>query len=87
MAALCRGTQAGRYCYTKAMPWLDAVDGFWDRYLAVGRCALDPDHVEHFVGGDRFAVEGDTRRCLWYGAQHCRTLLPRTVLDETWTAL
>lgn len=43
---------------------LELVDGFGDRYLEVGRCAIDAENKEHFVGGDRYALDGETRTCL-----------------------
>lgn len=70
MAALCVGAGAGRFCYIGAMLDLDEVPGFWDRYLEVGRCAIDPDHEEFFIGGDRYSRSGQTRTCLWCGEVH-----------------
>ncbi|WP_199031425.1 hypothetical protein [Ralstonia sp. ASV6] len=43
------------------------VEGFWDRYLKVGRCAIDPEHQEHFLGGDRYLHNGSSQICLWCG--------------------
>jgi hypothetical protein len=85
--ALCKGAKASRVCYVGAMRSLEPVEGFWERYLEVGRCAIDPTHAEHFVHADRFAMNGDTRTCLWCGAKHQRTLVPRIVHDETWAAV
>lgn len=87
ISALCQGAKAGRMCFVGAMGSLELVDGFWDRYLEVGRCAIDPEHQEHFVGGDRYAVDGETRACLWCGAKHLRVMEPRVSYDETWTAV
>lgn len=70
IAVLCNGTKAGAFCFAGAARDLEEVVGFWDRYLQVGRCAIDPDHKEHFIGGDRFVVENDQRECLWCGARH-----------------
>lgn len=34
--------------------------------MAVGRCAIDPDHMMHFVGDDtRWLTDNDHRECLW----------------------
>jgi hypothetical protein len=87
IAALCQGAKADRVCYPGIMDSLEPVEGFWTRYLQVGRCAVDPDHAEHFVSADRFSVSGDVRSCRWCGAKHQRTLVPRIVHDETWTAV
>lgn len=41
---------------------------FWDRYMAVGRCAIDEDHSVGFVDDStRWTQQGDSRRCLWCG--------------------
>lgn len=85
--ALCNGRKALSWCYGNMAPDLEVVEGFWDRYLQVGRCAIDPEHQEHFSGADRFAMKGDIRKCLWCGHQQRQILTPRTVYDETWEAL
>lgn len=84
IAVLCRGAEASAVCNVGLAPSLDLVDGFWDRYLQVGRCAIDPDHQERFSGSDRYHIDGDQRTCLWCGARHQRVLTPRVVLDESW---
>lgn len=66
---------------------LEVVDGFWDRYLEVGRCAIDPGHQEHFSGPERFSIQGNIRTCLWCGCVQHKVVTPRTVLDESWVAL
>jgi hypothetical protein len=85
ISALCHGSKAERaaYPYGKGV---ELVEGFWDRYLEVGRCAIDPDHNENFMA-DRFSMDGDTRTCLWCGAKHERVLTPRTVFDESWKSV
>ncbi|MDH0342019.1 hypothetical protein [Chromobacterium haemolyticum] len=87
IAVLCHGTKAGSFCFAGAAPALEEVTGFWDRYLDVGRCAIDPDHKEHFIGGDRFRIEGDLRECLWCGARHRietqTVMVPKTVTTYT----
>lgn len=85
-AALCQGAEAGRYCYVGAMSSLEELKGFWDDYLKIGRCAIDTEYREHFMG-DRFSMDGDTRTCLWCGATHERVLTPRTVFDESWKSV
>lgn len=83
MSTLCEGGKAGSWCYVNMVPDLELVEGFWDRYLQVGRCAIDPDHHQHFMG-DRYSTKDDVRTCLWCGAQHRRTLVQRVVYDEIW---
>lgn len=84
MAVLCQGIKAGSWCFAGITPDLELVENFWDRYLAVGRCAVDPEHHEHFIGGERFRIDGDVRTCLWCGTTHQRKLTYRTVTDESW---
>lgn len=69
------------------MDSLQLVDGFWIRYLEIGRCAIDADHAEQFSAGDRYTLDGDVRTCLWCGAKHQWTIVPRVVHDETWAVL
>lgn len=86
IAALCHGTKAGSFYYVGMAAMLDEVADFWEQYMQVGRCAIDPDHKEGFMG-DRFTLDGDTRTCLWCGAKHDRVMTPRTVFVESWTTL
>ena len=83
MSVLCTGAKAGSCCYLGTAPDLEEIDGFWDQYLKVGRCAIEPEHQESFMG-ERFQLDGDTRTCRWCGVEHQRFLTPRTVLDESW---
>lgn len=83
-AALSQGNKAPKHAYL-CTEGLQRVDGFWDNYLKIGRCAIDPEHKIHFMG-DRFSMNQDTRTCLWCGATHERVLTPRTVFDETWVS-
>lgn len=88
MSALCEGARAGSYYYSGIAAMLVQDEGFWDRYLQVGRCAIDPGHQVHFQGNRySFAAEAGTRTCLWCGTQHQRVLTPQTILHETWTSL
>ncbi|MBC3871524.1 hypothetical protein [Undibacterium oligocarboniphilum] len=84
MQALSQGDKAQRAAHPCGRG-LERIVGFWDRYLEVGRCAIDPHHQEYFLA-DRFSMDGDTRTCLWCGAKHQRVTTPRivTVFDESW---
>lgn len=63
---LCNGAKAGSWAI--GARGLVEVADFWPRYLAEGRCAIDPEHAVCFVGDDtRWTQEGDTRACLWCG--------------------
>lgn len=85
ISALCQGAKAGSFYYIGMASMLEEVSGFWDQYLKVGRCAIDPSHKEHFQG-NRYSMEGDSRTCIWCGAKHERVMTPRTVFDESWAA-
>lgn len=85
MAVLCQGVKAGSFYYVGMTPMLEEVDGFWDAYLKIGRCAIDPTHQEHFQG-DRFHVHADARDCLWCGHQQRKVVTSRVVHDTTWVS-
>ena len=49
------------------------MDGFWERYQAIGRCAIDPGHTEVFLRDEtrwETAADGESRRCRcrWCGS-------------------
>lgn len=82
---LCNGGKAGRWCYGGFAPDMELLEGFWERYRLVGRCAIDPEHHEGFMG-DRYAVEGDSRSCLWCGHKQNKVVTQRVVYDESWVS-
>lgn len=84
IGVLCHGTKAGSSCLPGAMHSLEEVQGFWVRYLQVGRCAIDPGHEQHFIGGDRFVIENDLRECLWCGVRH-RIITQSVMTPKTMT--
>lgn len=66
MDVLCKGASAetGAYCGDG----FQEVPDFWGRYVANGRCAIDPEHTGWFLDDEtRWQVDGDTRSCLWCG--------------------
>lgn len=64
---LCATGQAGYYPGMKAK----LIPDFWDRYIARGRCYLDPEHNEYYMD-ERWDLKpsGKHRECLWCG--HCQ---------------
>ncbi|WP_204247702.1 hypothetical protein [Acidovorax carolinensis] len=86
LGVLCNGVQE------QAGAWqcIDAVEieGFWDRYMADGRCAIDVLHTMKFKGDDsRWRVQDDRRSCLWCGrAQQVMKRWTETVQRAEWTA-
>jgi hypothetical protein len=68
IAVLCNGKKEESWAFGDLGELVEVPD-FWARYLAVGRCAIDPEHKMHFVGDDtRWRTAGDHRECLWCGA-------------------
>jgi hypothetical protein len=68
LPVLCRGAKATPFSIAIPVDAIEFVPDFWPRYLAVGRCAIDPEHTIGFVGDDtRFVVAGLNRQCNWCG--------------------
>ena len=86
MATLCQGSKADSWCYSGITDDIELVENFWDQYLRVGRCAIDPEHEEHFSGAKRYTEADEERSCLWCGAQHRKEFHRRTVQDVLWVA-
>jgi len=63
---LCMGKRARSWAFTmSSIGPLRIVEGFWDEYERIGRCAIDTDHDMGFCGDDRWNVVGKTRHCMW----------------------
>lgn len=86
MAVLCQGSRENRWAYPGIATDLEWLDDFWDRYLVVGRCAIDPGHEEHFACTNRYSTSGDERACLWCGHRQHRAVTERVVFAETWVS-
>lgn len=63
---LVNGKKAEDFCYVNDMSSLKEVEGFWDAYLADGRCAIDREHEMLFLD-ERWntAADGQSRSCRW----------------------
>lgn len=88
MNVLCYGTKAESCCWVSLRGLVEVAD-FWPRYVAEGRCAIDPEHKASFVGNDgRWTVDGDTRACLWCGkARQALVRWTETVERQQWRDL
>lgn len=86
MSALCNGTKAERGAYPCGTG-AEIVHDFWSTYLKIGRCAIDPEHSESFINGDRYSIMNDVRLCRWCGKKHQKIVTPRTIYDESWVAI
>ena len=65
IAVLCNGKKEDSWAFGNLGELAEVLD-FWARYMAVGRCEIDPEHKMHFVGDDtRWRTTGDHRECLW----------------------
>lgn len=71
---LCVGAAAykERGWYTDLGPGnMTYVADFWERYLQIGRCAIDTVHRQGFIGDEgRYIMASKVRTCTWCGAQH-----------------
>ena len=86
VAVLCGGWR----CHTSARPFsqlgeLVELDGFWLRYVAVGRCAIDSEHRMGFIGDEsRFITDVDQRECAWCGHKQYLRRWTETVHRAQW---
>jgi len=85
---LCVGAKAEITCPIDLGP-LAEVQGFWNRYVEVGRCAIDQDHTMCFIGdGGRWSEAGDgkERQCTWCGYRQRLFTEMVTVERSKWVA-
>lgn len=67
MSILCEGRKAKTFCNIGVRN-PELVADFWSQYAADGRCAIDREHKQWFIGDDtRWKIDGDTRQCVWCG--------------------
>lgn len=87
MHVLTMGGQAITMCYPGGMGGLEHIADFWERYRAVGRCAIDTEHTTNFLGDtNRFVEHGNSRTCQWCGAVQYKTIHTEQVETVTWKA-
>lgn len=87
MQILCNGRKTETFAFGN-LGRLIEVPEFWQRYMEVGRCAIDTQHQMFFVGDDtRWSVAGDVRKCLWCGnATQRRERYTRRTSHERWVS-
>ncbi|MCK1788992.1 hypothetical protein [Pseudomonas violetae] len=69
MQVLCMGPRVIRACFAGDAPALIEVDGFWDSYGRIGRCAIDPLHSVTFRDHEqRFHNVDGQLACKWCSA-------------------
>jgi hypothetical protein len=82
---LCYGRRSECFCFLSLV--LEEIPNFWERYTAIGRCAIDDAHTMSFLGAEnRWKQTGDTRECQWCGAQQHLERWTETVEREAWRA-
>lgn len=85
-SVLCNGTSANkeRGWFINLGPGnMTHIADFWERYLQIGRCAIDTEHRGSFIGDEgRYVMAGDVRTCTWCGAQHLRRIETKTITKE-----
>lgn len=84
IGALCHGAGQERMAHPIAKSLIEFPE-FWDNYLRLGRCAIDPEHQTHFLADpDRYVTTDSGRTCLWCGHQQKKIVKRRIILDESW---
>jgi len=71
---LARGGRASTFACPPGFGFKLVAD-FWRNYERDGRCAIDPDHRQHFQGDDgRYVVssDGTERVCTWCGLRQAK---------------
>lgn len=86
MQVLCHGSRTPTGCYSSLTPTLREVPGFWEQYLRLGRCAIDPEHRLSFTD-DRWVQQGFSRKCLWCGHQQQLKVWSEPVQKSRWESL
>ena len=89
MTILCHGSSAEKFCNLGEGWWKDAKNitkEFWEAYKKDGRCAIDKDHKEYFIGDDtRWETKGKKRKCLWCGKVDQKLVTKiRKIEDKSW---
>lgn len=91
---LCNGSAEPTACWSTLRGPVEITD-FWERYAAIGRCAIDTKHTQNFIGDDkRWSATQDgqghhgeqrQRTCLWCG-RFSQTLVrwTETVERQEW---
>lgn len=68
MGVLCHGKKEGTSAsYPSTVSSFQEVKDFWAQYAELGRCAIDPEHKEHFRGNTRWIENGHIHTCTWCG--------------------
>jgi hypothetical protein len=88
MNVLCYGKKAEDACWVSLRDMVEIAD-FWARYMRDGRCAIDTEHEQYFIGDEtRWTTVGEKRTCNWCG-KYTQVLARWTeaVDQEEWRAV
>lgn len=84
-AVLCHGAGVETVAFPFRWEETEEVRDFWERYLKIGRCVIDPGHQVRFMFDDplysRYRFSGDERICNWCGARFHRIWVPHTEME------
>lgn len=71
VSALCVGAKAEIFWHTKlGIGNMTNIPDFWERYIQIGRCAIDTKHEEFFINSDeRYILNRNIRTCTWCGTR------------------
>lgn len=87
ISALCNGGKTETWAFPIAHE-LTLIPDFWDRYTAIGRCAIDEDHKMYFIGdNNRWKEVGEERCCTWCNdAKQRKVVETEVVKKECWVS-
>ena len=84
ITVLCLGSKAEELFFCDKNQYKEVV-GFWENYIRIGRCAIDPEHREYFsCAGSRFIESNECRVCNWCGQKQKKVITTRVIQDVSW---
>ena len=92
-SALCFGVKAARremFAHPiRSNENFELLENFWSEYERIGRCAIDSEHTQQFIGGHgRWASTATHRHCLWCGeVVQEKTTFIKTEVRDVWTTI
>lgn len=85
---ICRGgrTLVNVYVQTtdKSEPWPE-IENFWDEYVRIGKCAVDPQHIVYTEDARyELSADGESRKCRWCGKTFVKKETVVTRIVTSW---
>lgn len=80
------GGQSLRSIFAIDVTKMTPLKNFWHDYIKRGRCAIDKQHKQNFIGDEtRWLIAGNARACQWCGnAMQKLTKRKEVVIHEVW---